>query len=97
MSRPTPDELAEAIEEFLAGEILPTLDDHRLWLDKLLRFARLCQYLRVREADATIGHSIFIYRLDASEISGAVGGSLNEWRQLIERAVLQRQTKVRAE
>ena len=28
--RPTPQELAEAIEEFLAGEILPTLDDHRL-------------------------------------------------------------------
>ena len=28
--RPTPDELAEAIEEFLSGEILPTLDDHRL-------------------------------------------------------------------
>jgi len=28
--RPTPDELAEAIEEFLAGEILPTLDDQRL-------------------------------------------------------------------
>jgi hypothetical protein len=28
--RPTPDELAEAIEEFLAGEILPTLGDHRL-------------------------------------------------------------------
>jgi signal transduction protein with GAF and PtsI domain len=28
--RPTPEELAEAIEEFLAGEILPMLDDHRL-------------------------------------------------------------------
>ena len=28
--RPTPEELAEAIEEFLAGEILPTLADHRL-------------------------------------------------------------------
>ena len=28
--RPTAEELAEAIEEFLAGEILPTLDDHRL-------------------------------------------------------------------
>ena len=27
--RPTPDELVEAIEEFLAGEILPTLDDRR--------------------------------------------------------------------
>jgi Domain of unknown function (DUF6285) len=28
--RPTPQELARAIEEFLASEILPTLDDHRL-------------------------------------------------------------------
>jgi len=28
--RPTPDELTEAIEEFLAGEILPTLVDPRL-------------------------------------------------------------------
>jgi len=27
--RPTAEELAEAIEEFLAGEVLPTLDDHR--------------------------------------------------------------------
>jgi Domain of unknown function (DUF6285) len=27
--RPTPEELAEAIEEFLAGEILPTLADQR--------------------------------------------------------------------
>ena len=28
--RPTPDELTEAIEEFLANEVLPTLGDHRL-------------------------------------------------------------------
>ena len=28
--RPTGQELAEAIQEFLAGEILPTLTDHRL-------------------------------------------------------------------
>jgi signal transduction protein with GAF and PtsI domain len=28
--RPTAQELAEAIQEFLAAEILPTLDDHRL-------------------------------------------------------------------
>jgi hypothetical protein len=27
--RPRPDELAEAIEEFLATEVLPTLEDHR--------------------------------------------------------------------
>jgi hypothetical protein len=30
VTRPTPDELAEAIEEFLSGEILPALEDHRL-------------------------------------------------------------------
>jgi hypothetical protein len=28
--RPTPQELAEAVREFLEAEILPTLDDHRL-------------------------------------------------------------------
>jgi len=28
--RPTPGELTEAIEEFLANEILPPVDDHRL-------------------------------------------------------------------
>ena len=28
--RPTAQELAKAIEEFLSAEILPTLDDHRL-------------------------------------------------------------------
>ena len=30
MERPTPQELTEAIQEFLAGEILPTLADPRL-------------------------------------------------------------------
>jgi uncharacterized protein DUF6285 len=30
MERPTPQELTEAIAEFLGGEILPTLTDHRL-------------------------------------------------------------------
>ena len=30
MNRPTAQELAEAIEEFLAGELLPTLTDQRL-------------------------------------------------------------------
>ncbi|HUQ22699.1 MAG TPA: hypothetical protein VM049_06745 [Gaiellaceae bacterium] len=28
--RPTPQELAEAVREFLQDEILPTIDDHRL-------------------------------------------------------------------
>ena len=30
MNRPTAQELAEAIEEFLAGELLPTITDQRL-------------------------------------------------------------------
>ncbi|MEO6246693.1 MAG: glycosyltransferase family 39 protein [Opitutaceae bacterium] len=52
-----------------------------------LRFARLCHYLRVRPADAVIGHSIRIYRLNATEIAGATGPSLDAWRQLLERIV----------
>ncbi|MCX6953710.1 MAG: phospholipid carrier-dependent glycosyltransferase [Verrucomicrobia bacterium] len=40
----------------------------------LLRFARLCKYLQVREPDADAGHSILIYRLTADEIRAALGG-----------------------
>lgn len=52
-----------------------------------LRFARLCHYLRARRADTVVGHSMFIFRLTAAEIQGATGGSLEAWRQLIERAL----------
>jgi hypothetical protein len=62
-----------------------------------LRFARLCHYLRVCEADAVIGHSIFIYRLDAAELKGALDGSLKEWSELIERAVLRPRTNAHAQ
>jgi 4-amino-4-deoxy-L-arabinose transferase-like glycosyltransferase len=54
---------------------------------ELLRFARLCHYLRVRAPEGVVGHSIRIYRLTAEELRGAVGGSPAEWRELIERAV----------
>ncbi len=53
----------------------------------LLRFARLCHYLRVRPRDADIGHSIFIYRLSAGEIKQATAGPLSEWSALIEKTV----------
>jgi hypothetical protein len=53
---------------------------------ELLRFARLCHYLRARRADASIGYSIRIYRLSAAEIAGTTG-SIHEWRKLIEQAV----------
>jgi hypothetical protein len=54
-----------------------------------LRFARLCYYLRIRKPDAQIGHSMMVYRLTAAEIAGATGGSLQEWRTLIERTIMQ--------
>ena len=53
----------------------------------LLRFARLCEYLRVRPPEATVGFSIFIYQLSATELDAAVGGTLQQWRQLIEEAI----------
>jgi hypothetical protein len=52
-----------------------------------LRFARLCHYLRVRRADAVIGHSIFLFRLDANELRDVLGGSLKDWQGALERAV----------
>jgi hypothetical protein len=57
---------------------------------ELLRFARLCHFLRVRPADASIGYSIRIYRLSADEVAGAVGGSARDWESLIERTVAAR-------
>ena len=53
----------------------------------LLRFARLCHYLRVRRPDAAIGYSIFIYRLSAAELAAATTGSLADWQSLIDHAV----------
>ncbi len=51
-----------------------------------LRFARLCHYLRARAAEATIGHTIRIYRLTADELRAAVGGDLRAWSALIQRS-----------
>jgi hypothetical protein len=40
-----------------------------------LRFARLAAFLRQREPDANVGHSILIYRLTDDEVSRAVSGA----------------------
>lgn len=53
----------------------------------VLRFARLCHYLRLRAPDAHVGYSIFIYRLDAREVRAAAGGTLAEWEQVIAETV----------
>lgn len=52
----------------------------------LLRFARLCHYLRARQPDANVGYSILIYRLTAEEIAAATTGSIEDWQRAIERA-----------
>ncbi|MDB6169801.1 MAG: hypothetical protein JWM88_2665 [Verrucomicrobia bacterium] len=49
----------------------------------VLRFARLCHYLRARKPDADAGHSILIYRLSAEEIAAATEGTIDEWRAAI--------------
>jgi hypothetical protein len=41
---------------------------------ELLRFARLCQYLRARQPDGMAGYSILIYRLTAGELAAALDG-----------------------
>lgn len=53
---------------------------------ELLRFARLCHYLRARKPDAMIGYSILIFRLDAAEIRSTTAGPFSEWRRAIEQA-----------
>jgi 4-amino-4-deoxy-L-arabinose transferase-like glycosyltransferase len=50
-----------------------------------LRFARLCHYLRVRPPDATVGFSIFIYRLTAAEVDAALNGPYSELLAAIEK------------
>lgn len=55
-------------------------------LYSLLRFARLCHYLRAREPDAMIGYSILVYRLDQTELDGAINGDLRQLATAIEHA-----------
>jgi hypothetical protein len=54
---------------------------------ELLRFARLCHYLRVRQPDAQVGYSILIYRVSAEELRRATNGTLQDWSKLIEETV----------
>jgi hypothetical protein len=61
-----------------------------LWELDRLRFARLCTYLRMRPPDAVINYTIFVYRLDAREVHGAVDGSVQEFSDLLEKTWAQR-------
>jgi hypothetical protein len=60
--RPTPAELLEAVSEFLASEVLPTLDDHRLRFRMLVAINGLAITQRQLEAGGGTG-------LDADELA----------------------------
>jgi len=48
--RPTPAELAEAVREFLEGEVLPLMDDHRMKFRTLVALNALAILQRELEA-----------------------------------------------
>ena len=63
--------------------------DHTWQRYELLRFARLCHYLRARQPDAQPGYSILVYRLDQADLDGALHGDLHQLAAAIERALAQ--------
>ncbi len=67
---------------------MPAADWAQAWKRyEVLRFARLCYCLRPRVPQGHAGYSILIYRLTEPEVAAATGGSLADWRALIERTV----------
>ena len=56
----------------------------------MLRFARLCQYLRIRKPDAVIGHSMFVFQLDQREVNAVIHGSALDLANALEQALQER-------
>lgn len=85
--------LTEMRSEIASGERSPGIVDfgedenHPLWVLDRLRFARLCLYLRRRAADASINHTIRVYRLSHEEIRIVVDGTPAELADLIAAAM----------
>jgi hypothetical protein len=77
--------LAPHFREALAAGDDPAWDQAWQRYD-LLRFARLCHYLRRRVPEATIGHSIHVYRLDEEEITDVLHGPMSRWVEALARA-----------
>jgi Domain of unknown function (DUF6285) len=63
--RPTAPELIEAVFEFLAGELLPTLDDHRMKFRTLVAMNALA--IARRELEAS--NNLLLSPEDASELA----------------------------
>jgi 4-amino-4-deoxy-L-arabinose transferase-like glycosyltransferase len=64
--------------------------EHPLWLLDRLRFARLCQYLKIRRPDAVINHTQFVFRLSADEVETAVNKPFSAFVSLMEKAAAER-------
>lgn len=85
--------LASMRAEIASGERAPLIADfgegpsQPLWNLDRLRFARLAHYLRVREPEAIINHSVLVYRLSAHEIHTMVDGGLSEVVALMQQAL----------
>jgi len=60
--------------------------ENPLWLLDRLRFARLCEYLKVRKPDAVINHTEFVFRLSDEEIQTVVDKPLSALVKLMENA-----------
>ena len=63
--RPTAPELIEAVFEFLAGELLPTLDDHRMKFRTLVAMNALA--IARRELEAS--NNLLLSQEDAAELA----------------------------
>ena len=60
--------------------VVAYVQDERIWQRyDVLRFARLCHYLRARRPDAMIGYSILIFRLTPAEVDAAVNLPYRDW------------------
>ena len=72
------------------AEVLQSMTEETFrhgWLRfDLLRFSRLCHYLRARPPDATVGHSILIYRLTDEEIDRVLHRRYSDWAAAVEEA-----------
>lgn len=72
------------MEHTMSGE------QHPLWNLDRARFARLCLYLRLRQPEAVVGHSIFVFRLTEDEVRIATEGTMNELVSLMEHELRKR-------
>jgi len=76
-----PESRAEVLGKFEEDVLL------RAWQRfDLLRFSRLCHYLRVRAPDAMVGYSILVHRLTDAEIARVLDQPYSEWAATIDAA-----------